>query len=106
MDLRTADEPRSTTASTRSAGLSPPCPCSAAVRLFFVCFSGGTGIKWAMPFRFSKHYTLEAARALLPQVRKWLEHIEQLHHRLNQLDKRLSGRLEQGEDIGGESVNT
>ena len=59
-----------------------------------------------MPFQFSKHYTLEEARALLPQVRQWLVQIEQLHHRVNQLDKRLGGRLEQGEDIGGESVNT
>ena len=25
-----------------------------------------------MPFRFRKHYTLDEARALLPQVRVWL----------------------------------
>jgi len=59
-----------------------------------------------MPFHFSKHYTIEEARALLPQIRQWLQKLEQIHTRLNQIDKRLASRLVAGEDLGGESVNT
>ena len=57
------------------------------------------------PFQFTKHYTIEEARALLPQIRKWFERLDHLGHRLAQLSKRTGGRLNAGEDIGGNSVN-
>jgi len=58
-----------------------------------------------MEHRFDKHYTRDEARALLPQIRKWLEQLNRLRHELERFDKRLSGLTEQGNDIGGETVN-
>jgi hypothetical protein len=55
--------------------------------------------------RFDKHYTREEARALLPQIRKWLERLNAVRHDLERFDKRLSGLVEQGSDTGGETVN-
>jgi hypothetical protein len=56
-------------------------------------------------FQFSKHYTLEEAQALLPQIRKWFENIDHCRHRLSQIGKRISGMIDAGEDLGGNSVN-
>ena len=58
-----------------------------------------------MERRFDKHYTRDEVRALLPQIRKWLEQLNRLRHELERFDKRLSGLTEQGNDIGGETVN-
>jgi hypothetical protein len=59
-----------------------------------------------MEHRFNKHYTLDEARALLPQIRKWLEKLNRSRVDLERFDKRLSGLTEQGNDIGGETVNS
>jgi hypothetical protein len=59
-----------------------------------------------MPFRFRKHYTVEEARALLPQIRAWLTEIQQLRRRLKQLDDRIGQLLTGGADGGGEVVHT
>ena len=58
-----------------------------------------------MEQRFDKHYTRDEARALLPQIRRWLEQLNRLRQDLEQCDKRLSGLMEQGKDAGGETVN-
>jgi hypothetical protein len=58
-----------------------------------------------MENRFDKHYTREEARTLLPQIRKWLEQLNRLRLDLERFDKRLSGLTEQGNDVGGETVN-
>jgi len=58
-----------------------------------------------MEHRFGKHYTREEARALLPQIRQWLEQLNRLRDSLHRYEKRLSGLTEQGNDIGGETVN-
>ena len=58
-----------------------------------------------MKHRFDKHYTRDEARALLPQIRKWLERLNGLRQDLECFDKRLSGLAEQGTDVGGETVN-
>jgi hypothetical protein len=55
--------------------------------------------------RFDKHYTRDEARALLPQIRKWLEQLNRLREELEHFDKRLSGLTEQGYDAGGRMVN-
>jgi hypothetical protein len=57
-------------------------------------------------FRFSKHYTLEEARALLPQVRKWLEQIQSFEQRQAELDVRLRSLGSSGNDVGGDTVNS
>jgi hypothetical protein len=59
-----------------------------------------------MAYRFRKHYTIEQARALLPQIREWLAEIHQLRRRLMQLDGRIGQIVAGGADAGGESVNT
>ena len=58
-----------------------------------------------MGFQFRKHYTLEQARALLPEVRQWLSHLAQLRPRLAQYDERLAEILTAGNDAGGDLVN-
>jgi hypothetical protein len=55
--------------------------------------------------QFQKHYSRDEARALLPQLRQWLERLNQLRKDLEKFDKRLSGMTGQGNDIGGEPVN-
>jgi len=59
-----------------------------------------------MAHQFSKHYTREEAKALLPQVRKWIEQLEQARDHLLKVDKRLSSLMEPGRDAGGDLVNS
>jgi hypothetical protein len=56
-------------------------------------------------FQFKKHYTIEEARALLPQIRKWLNLLNHCRTRIEKLEKRFEGSLGDGRDIGGDSVN-
>ncbi|MCW5550648.1 MAG: DUF2203 domain-containing protein [Verrucomicrobiae bacterium] len=58
-----------------------------------------------MAYRFEKHYTREEAQALLPQVRQWLQQLNHLRRELERFDKRLSGLMNPGHDVGGELVN-
>lgn len=58
-----------------------------------------------MKHHFEKHYTREEANALLPQVRQWLMQLNQRREDLQRYEKRLGGLTEQGNDIGGETVN-
>lgn len=58
-----------------------------------------------MAHHFTKHYTREEAQALLPQVRKWLEKLEQARDHLVKYDKRLTALMEPGRDAGGDVVN-
>ena len=59
-----------------------------------------------MSFQFSKHYTIEEARSLLPGVQTWLEEISTLRERLSKLDLRLTNLGSAGNDVGGETVNS
>lgn len=60
-----------------------------------------------MPHQFQKHYTLEEARALLPQVRVWFTQIQETRERLRQIEARIGQLLAGGADAaGGSSVNT
>ncbi len=54
---------------------------------------------------FTKHYTLEQARALLPKVRQWLADLESSQKRLHTLDERVRALTSRGDDAGGEPVN-
>src|SRR5690349_19426844 len=58
-----------------------------------------------MPLKFKKHYTVEQARELLPQVRKWLAELGRLRLRVTDHDQRLAQILAGGCDAGGEMVN-
>jgi hypothetical protein len=54
---------------------------------------------------FSKHYTLDEARALLPRVRQWLSELEACQARLKSLDEKVAALLAHGNDAGGEPVD-
>ena len=58
-----------------------------------------------MKRHFDKHYTRDEARALLPQIRQWLEQLNRHRRDLERFDKRLGGLTADGHDIGGETVN-
>ena len=58
-----------------------------------------------MPHRFDKHYTRDEARELLPQVRQWLTELNHQREEMQRYEQRLTGLTEQGNDIGGETVN-
>jgi len=58
-----------------------------------------------MGHHFRQHYTVEQARALLPQVRQWLDHLLELRKRLEQADKPIEQILKDGHDAGGDPVH-
>ena len=58
-----------------------------------------------MKYQFRKHYSREEARALLPRLRHWLASLDQLRQELQKYEQRLSALLEQGHDVGGDTVN-
>jgi len=58
-----------------------------------------------MPHQFSHHYTREEARALLPQLRRWLDQLRALRTELESRDRRLSRLMDRGHDVGGPLVN-
>jgi hypothetical protein len=58
-----------------------------------------------MPNRFRIHYTLAEARALLPQVRRWIEDLTRLSRQLAQSDAALGKLLATGRDVGGETAD-
>lgn len=55
-----------------------------------------------MRYQFQKHYSLEEASALLPQITQWIEELLELRSVLDKLDPFLS---ERGVDLGGSKVN-
>jgi hypothetical protein len=56
-------------------------------------------------YQFSKHYTREEARALLPQIREWLKHLTQVRNWLEDCDRKIQHLLKEGSDVGGELAN-
>ncbi|MBI2924724.1 MAG: DUF2203 domain-containing protein [Pedosphaera parvula] len=58
-----------------------------------------------MPHLFKKHYTREEARALLPQIRRWLKGIADRRDQLRKFDEQFAERLILGEDLGGGPIN-
>lgn len=58
-----------------------------------------------MAHHFTKHYTREEAQAMLPQVRKWLQNLEEARNHLVKYDKRITALMEPGRDTGGDVVN-
>jgi len=55
--------------------------------------------------QFKKHYTLDEARALLPQVRLWLAELNRARQHSNRHDDRAAPQLAAGADLGGPAVN-
>ena len=55
--------------------------------------------------RFHHHYTVEEARALLPQIRTWLAKLDLLQAQLQSADRAIDSILASGADAGGTTVN-
>lgn len=58
-----------------------------------------------MGYQFKKHYSVEEARELIPQLRVWLGDLNRHRQRVAKLDDRLGQLLAGGSDAGGELVN-
>lgn len=58
-----------------------------------------------MTWRYSKHYTRDEARALLPKIRVWLTELARLRQQLNASEQQMGALLVQGYDLGGAMVN-
>ena len=58
-----------------------------------------------MAHQFTKHYTRDEARALLPQIRQWLKQLSTLRRKLSECDQRLARLMAGGNDVGGDAVN-
>ena len=59
-----------------------------------------------MKYRFKKHYTRDEAQALLPQLRLWLAELNRLRAATEKFETRLNGMNVEGQDTGGETVNS
>jgi hypothetical protein len=59
-----------------------------------------------MKHHYSRHYTLEEAQALLPQVQGWLAHLRAAHRRMEKLGDHLGHLAVDDQDVGGSAVNT
>jgi hypothetical protein len=59
-----------------------------------------------MAHQFDKHYTRDEARALLPDLRRWLKRLGELRADLQKYERRLTSLMASGADLGGELVNT
>jgi len=58
-----------------------------------------------MPNRFSKHYTLAEARSMMPQVKEWLERMNQMRHEYADVSRRVDNMMNSQSDVGGNTVN-
>lgn len=58
-----------------------------------------------MAHQFDKHYTLEEARALLPQLRRRLKRMAQLRETHDTQEVQLAELMQPGCDVGGSLVN-
>jgi len=58
-----------------------------------------------MAHRFKIHYTPNEARALLPNVRQWLDDLTASAAALGDLDGQITPRLDEGHDLGGEAIH-
>ena len=55
--------------------------------------------------KFTKHYTLDEARQLLPLVQQWLEELARARDLITRYDERVMRAMKGGNDVGGEMVN-
>lgn len=58
-----------------------------------------------MAWQYSKHYTRDEARALLPRIRQWIDELTSLRQQLREQDEQLERLLSGGNDLGGAPVN-
>ena len=56
--------------------------------------------------KFKQHYTRDEAQTLVPQLRLWLAELKRLREDTERFEKRLSGLNTEGQDTGGDTVNS
>lgn len=59
-----------------------------------------------MSWQFRKHYTRDEARALIPQLRRWLDELRDLRACFDRDIERATQLMRTGQDIGGPTVNS
>jgi hypothetical protein len=57
-----------------------------------------------MSWQYSKHYTRDEARALLPQIRIWLSQLSEDRRHLKVQEQQMAEPLASGYDLGGKIV--
>ena len=55
-------------------------------------------------FRYSRHYSVEEAQALLPRLEEWLDEVNQLSDQQEACRAWQEAMFEQGHDLGGAQV--
>ena len=58
-----------------------------------------------MPLQFTKHYTRDEARALLPDIRIWIAQLTESREKLNAYEEKMAEPLAAGADLGGDLVD-
>lgn len=58
-----------------------------------------------MLYQFTRHYTREEARGLLPEIRLSLKRLQHLRTESLMQEERLKSLIEPGRDLGGDLVN-
>lgn len=58
-----------------------------------------------MANQFTKHYTRDEARELLPQIREWFQQIQVLRASMKKHEQRVDSLMDAGTDRGGQTVN-
>ena len=58
-----------------------------------------------MSLLFRKHYSVEEAREMLPQIRAWFSEINALTGRIHDTDQSFAPRVKAGEDLGGSQIS-
>ena len=58
-----------------------------------------------MGFQFTKHYSVEEAEEMIPQLRLWLTELRHHREKLQIVEDRLSQLMASGGDSGGNLVN-
>lgn len=58
-----------------------------------------------MGFQFTKHYSVEEAEEMIPQLRLWLTELRHHREKLQIVEDRLSQLMAAGGDSGGNLVN-
>ena len=54
---------------------------------------------------FTKHYTREEARQLLPLIEQWLDELALLRDQIRASDEQIAAKMGLGDDLGGNLVN-